>query len=263
MSDVYNMITERFLPTDRLRPFIKTFMIIDSEQGMVNKLLPGTFIVMAFRYKGSVRYAQEHSETCMPPSAVTGLRNSMRLIDYAKETATLLVIFNEGGASALIKEPLHELFGRSVALDNLIHRPIVSELEERLAEAKNNQQRVDIVEEFLLAGLNETVQDRLVAEAVRKIQLVSGSIRIKDLATDLSISQDPFEKRFRRIVGTSPKQFSTIVRLRTLISQYSPTQSLTESAYRAGYFDQAHFIKDFKTFTGQTPHLFFKAGPFW
>lgn len=257
------MITEQFLPTDRLRPFIRTFLIIDSEQGMVNKILPGTSIVMAFRYKGSVRYAEDPGETAMPLSVITGLRNSVRLIDYAKETATLLVIFNEGGAAALFKEPLHELFGSSVALDNLIRHSIVSDLEERLAEAKNNQQRVDIAEQFLLSRLNETVHDRLVAEAVRTIQLASGSIRIKDLATDLSISQDPFEKRFRRIIGTSPKQFSTIVRLRTLIGQYSPGQRLTESAYRAGYFDQAHFIKDFKTFTGQTPHLFFNAGPYW
>ena len=88
-------------------------------------------------------------------------------------------------------------------------------------------------------------------------------MRINDLITGLFISRDPFEKRFRRIVGTTPKQFSTIVRLRTLIEQHLPDQPLTEVAYKAGYFDQAHFIKDFKAFTGEVPHLFFKAGAYW
>jgi len=257
------MKTERFLPVDRLRPFIKTFMIIESEQGMVNKLLPGTSIVMAFRYKGSVNYAEGSGKTPMPTAVITGLRNSLRLVDYAQQTATLLVIFNEGGASALFKESLHELFGLSAALEELIPRRTVSELEERLAEAKSNHQRVTIVEQFLLSRLHETSNDLLVSKAIQQIQLSKGTVRIHELLADLPISQDPFEKRFRRMVGTSPKQFSRIVRLRSVINQYSPAQSLTETAHQAGYFDQAHFIKDFRTFTGQVPHLFFQSGAYW
>ncbi|QDK78328.1 helix-turn-helix domain-containing protein [Spirosoma sp. KCTC 42546] len=257
------MNTERFLPVDRLRPFVKTFMIIESEQGMVNKLLPGTSIVMAFRYKGNVRYAEGTGKAPMPTAVITGLRNSLRLVDYAQQTATLLVIFNEGGASALFKESLHELFGLSAALDELIPRRTVSKLEERLAEANSNQQRVTIVEQFLLSRLHETSTDLLIRKAIQHIQLSKGTVRIHELLADLPISQDPFEKRFRRMVGTSPKQFSRIVRLRSVINQYSPAQSLTETAHQAGYFDQAHFIKDFRTFTGQVPHLFFQSGGYW
>lgn len=257
------MKTERFLPTDRLRPFVKTFMIIESEQGMVNKLLPGTSIVIAFRYKGNVAYKQELDATAMPTAVITGLRNSMRLVDYAQETATLLVIFNEGGAAALFREPLHELFGLSVALDELISRRTVSELEERLAEAKSNRQRVRIVEEFLLSRLQATSTDRLIHQAIQQIQFSKGTVRINELLADLPIGQDPFEKRFRRVVGTTPKQFSKIVRLRAVIDQHASGQRLTETAYQAGYFDQAHFIKDFRTFTGQAPHLFFQSGAYW
>ncbi|GAB4056351.1 helix-turn-helix domain-containing protein [Spirosoma litoris] len=257
------MKTERYLPIERLRPFIKAFLLIESEQGMVNKLLPSTSIVMAFRYKGNVRYAEGVNGGPMPTAVITGLRNTMRVVDYTRETATLLVIFNEGGASALFKEPLHELFGTSATLDELMPRQIVSEVEERLAEAKTNQQRVTIVEQFLVARLQETPTDWLVRQAIQQIQLANGTVRISELLANLPISQDPFEKRFRRIVGTSPKQFSKIVRLRSVINQYASAQSLTEMAYQAGYFDQAHFIKDFRSFTGLTPHLFFQSGAYW
>ena len=257
------MKTERFLPTEQLRPWVKTFLIIDSEEGMVNRILPDTSIVMAFQCKGSVRYIDESTATPLSTSVLTGLRSTLRHIEYTAETTVLLALFQVGGATALLKEPLHDLFDTSVPLDQLLPRWMITETEEKLAEAVTNSQRVAIVEQFLLKRLTNNVEDKLVKEAVRRIQLEKGVTRINDLVTGLAIGQDPFEKRFRRIVGTSPKQFSEIVRLRSLIQQHSSVQSLTETAYLAGYYDQAHFIKTFKHFTGQTPNLFFRTGRFW
>jgi AraC-like DNA-binding protein len=255
------MQIENYIPTDTLKPFIKAFMIIESEDGMVNRVLPDTSIVMAFRYKG-MTFAGTDGKTRLPASAVSGLTKSVRFFDYAKETATLLVEFNEGGATAFSDEPLHELFGLHVSLDNLIPRRKLEDIEEQLAEAKNNSQRISIVERFMLAELKEFRSDQLILDAVQKIKFANGDIRIKDLVTDLSVSPDPFEKRFRQTIGTSPKQFAKTVRLRNLISSYSHTHNLTDAALVAGYFDQAHFIRDFKPFTGQTPGDFFKSPSF-
>ena len=124
-------------------------------------------------------------------------------------------------------------------------------------------QRIAIVERFLLAELKKPAHDGLVLHTIQKIHTANGDIRIKDMLTDLHISRDPFEKRFRRITGTSPKQFAVIVRLRHLIDHYAKAASLTDVAYASGYFDQAHFIKDFRSFTGQTPHAFFKSPLYW
>jgi AraC-like DNA-binding protein len=182
---------------------------------------------------------------------------------YSKEAATLLVAFHEGAAAAFFKEPLHELFGLHIGLDYFIHRSTVAEIEERLAEAKSNLHRIAIVEQFLCSILKKPQLDPLILKAVQAIKLSHGDIRIKDLVAELPISLDTFEKRFKRVIGTSPKQFSTIVRLRGLIENYPQAKSLTDAAVTAGYFDQAHFIKAFKTFTGQTPTAFFNASPYW
>jgi AraC-like DNA-binding protein len=139
----------------------------------------------------------------------------------------------------------------------------VNAIEEELATAGNDNQRILIVERFLLSELKKTTTDLLVSEAIQKIKLSKGDIKIKDLLTELPVSRDAFEKRFRKITGTSPKHFSVIIRIKNLIGNYSETISLTEAAYSAGYFDQAHFIKDFRSFTGQTPHDFFKTPPLW
>ena len=99
--------------------------------------------------------------------------------------------------------------------------------------------------------------------AVQRIQKMNGLLNMKSLAGDVNMSQDAFEKRFRRVIGTSPKQFSSIVRLRNVITHYSPDRTFTDMAYDAGYFDQSHFTKDFKSFTGRTPNEFFKSAVYW
>lgn len=257
------MKLERLLPADILEPFVENYLFIESDQGMENRVLPDTTMAMGFRYKGTISDEIAGIKNNLPHALITGLRKSVRLINYSGQTAMMLVVFKPGGAAAFFKEPLHELFGISVALDTLIGQQKLTELEEQLAEASDNFQRVAVVERFLLSRLYLAKSDLLIQHAIKQIRLTKGTLRIRDLVSTFPISHDPFEKRFRKITGTSPKQFSSIVRLRNLIENYDPTVDLTETALAAGYFDQAHFIKDFRTFTGQTPHEFFRSAILW
>jgi AraC-like DNA-binding protein len=247
---------EFYTPSSILRPFVKAFMIIESDDGMVNQLLPDTSIVMAFRYRGTT-YAETESRIPLSASAVSGLTKSARSVGYSRETAALLVSLNEGGARSFSRVPLHELFGLHVSLDHLFQRRKVDTVVQQLADARENAQRFSIVEQFLISELRETRLDPLIHCAVEQIKLTNGDIRIKDLITSLSISRDAFEKRFSRTIGTSPKQFAKIVRFRNLVKTYPQAKNLTDAALHAGYFDQAHFIKDFTAFTGTTPKVFF------
>lgn len=79
----------------------------------------------------------------------------------------------------------------------------------------------------------------------------------------MGLSQSALERRFRKAVGTSPKQFASISRLQYVSSRYAAGGSLSEIAHDAGYFDQPHFVKDFKAFTGQPPDAFFRTTRLW
>lgn len=85
-------------------------------------------------------------------------------------------------------------------------------------------------------------------------------LSVKELSDNLHVSLDVFEKRFRKTVGTTPKQFADIVRMKALIGQAPANGPLLNSALDAGFFDQSHFIRNFKKFTGQTPKEFFNVG---
>lgn len=103
----------------------------------------------------------------------------------------------------------------------------------------------------------------LVTAAVNSIKQADGNAKIAALAAQLYISRDAFEKRFRTAIGTSPKHFSSILRLRKAIAIYEPGKSLTDVALTAGFYDQAHFIREFRAFTGQSPKQFFNERNFW
>ena len=257
------MKIEKHLPAGILKPFVKTFMIVESENGTESQILPDTSIVLAFRIKGAVAQKSERSKDILPSAMISGLRNSLRVVDYSPNSAMLLVAFREGGANAFFDESLYELFGTGLPLDDLWRRSKIVETEEKLSEAKSNREKIKTIENFLLSQSKANHFDLLIFNAVQKIKTKRGDVNINELLKFFHTSRDPFEKRFRRVTGTSPKQFSQIVRLRSLISSYSPEKKLTDLAAAYGYFDQAHFIKDFKSFTGLAPRQFFNSASYW
>ena len=256
---------EVFLPSAPLRPFVKSYRIIESNKALVNRVLPDTSIAMAFRFKGEIAYVDSAgaAKAKLSVATLSGLRKSNRLIKYAPDTAALIVTFAETGVSAFFEQPLHELFEKSISLDYFFVESDISGIEGRLASAQNNIARIEVIDGFLLSKLRHFKSDQLVTEAIKKIRANNGLVRIKDLANGLAISQDAFEKRFRRTTGATPKQFASIVKLRTLIQRNETSASFLDLALRNGYYDQAHFNKEFKLFTGLTPTKFFRSASFW
>jgi AraC-like DNA-binding protein len=248
------MKINRYQPSFLLKPFVREFLIIESDQATQTQTLPDTALVMSFRYKGKV--------DVIPPGCISGLRKVVRTFNYQQDTGNVLVIFNPGGLHAFCRIPAHEIFGQSISSENVFSCSELQQVSERLANAGNDL-RIQIVEGLLLKKLKHLEQDSVVMVAVDTIQQHYGSIRIKKLAADLHISQDPFEKRFRATIGATPKQYASIIRLQHLIKNYRTSESLTEAAYQAGYFDQSHFIKDFRLFTGKSPKAFFQSSLYW
>ena len=282
------MNIQRYRPTARLTPFVKEFFIIESDGVMDSKILPDTSLVMALRYKGITQRvgdpgvslagdAGARGETLtkvgdvdvassgakVEPGVLTGLRRSHRVMRYSRDTGNILVLFKEGGLVAFSRVPANELFDLTTPAENFFAKAAMRDLLEALAEAGDNETRIHTIEAFLTQQLRGIDPDPLVDEAVRLIKESKGLIKIKDLAHALYISQDPLEKRFRAKVGSTPKQYASIIRLRNIINSWSSYPSLTNASYEAGYFDQSHFIKDFRTFTGESPKDFFRTAQFW
>ncbi|RYU96328.1 response regulator transcription factor [Emticicia agri] len=246
-----------FIPNDALKPYLRLLAISEATQETEYKVLPGTSLVMGFQYRGRLSTLENTALKPLDTAGITGLQDKFRVFKNSKDIGTVLVFFNETGAAYFFREPIHELFGESISLDNFVNKSWLNAIEEKLSEASTHQERINSIEQFLMARLQPIQTDTLVQSAIQQIQLAKGNIRISELAKQLYTSKSPLEKRFRKIVGASPKKFASIVRFNALLKSHSPEKSLTESGYEAGYFDQAHFIHDFKAFTGETPEGYF------
>ena len=254
---------ETHSPTVLLKPFVKAYTIVESQDEIINRILPSTSFALAFRLGGQISYFKDNNKTLLPTAVFSGLKKSVRLIDYAPRSTAIIVLFNETGVSTFFKQPLHELFEQSVSLDNFFPLSEISLIEERLAESGSNASKIAVIEQFLLSKIICHNPDKLVLEAITRIYSLKGNIRMKELANSLYISQDAFEKRFRKITGATPKQFSHIIKMNTVIRQNNLSLSFLDIAFENGFYDQSHFNKDFRIFTGQTPTDFFKSASYW
>ncbi|WP_308992445.1 helix-turn-helix transcriptional regulator [Mariniflexile litorale] len=247
---------ETYFPLEKLKPYVKYFVISENELENKYKVFPSTNLVIGFQYKGQLTSLKNDTENKLASAGITGISDSYKIFKGSKNIGTILVYFTEVGFAHFYSNPVNELFNLSISLDDIFHQSKVNEIEEKLTMATTDEQRIIITEYFLLSQLKDIETDKLIIEAIRLIYLNKGLIRIKELNEKLHISQSPFEKRFRKIVGTTPKKFTSIVRFNNILDSLNKTQSLTEIGYENNFFDQAHFIKNFKQFTGETPENF-------
>lgn len=247
---------DKFIPTDQLKPYIKYFVVSENELENEYKVFPSSGLVIGFQYKGKLATINKNTENQLNSSGITGITDGYKIFKNSAGIGTILIYFTETGFTHFASNPANELFNLSLSLNDVFDRNGVNEVEEKLAAATTDKHRITIIEQFLISQLKNIETDKLIVEAVKLIYQTNGTIRIKELNERLSISQSPFEKRFRKVVGTTAKKFASIIRFNTVLDHLTSSKTLTEICYENNFFDQAHFIKDFKQFTGDTPENF-------
>ncbi len=247
---------DKHSPIDQLKPYIKYFVVSENELESEYKVFPSSGLVIGFQYKGQLVSVKGNHASKLATAGITGITDGYKVFKNSANIGTILVYFTEIGFSHFASHPANELFNLSLSLDDVFDKSSIAEVEDRLTTVNTDALRIKIVEQFLVSQLKDIQTDKLIVEAVKLIHLSHGTIRIKELNEKLFISQSPFEKRFRKVVGTTPKKFASIVRFNSVLDNLSETKTLTEICYENNFFDQAHFIKDFKQFTGDPPENF-------
>lgn len=133
------------------------------------------------------------------------------------------------------------------------------ELEEKMMTAFDNSQRAVIISAFLENRIskNKTLNSPII-DAVNHIIHTNEFVNVRETANYFGLSMRQFERKFKEFAGFSPKLFQRIIRFQSAASKYrSNYPSLTEIGYDCGYYDQSHFIHDFKEFSGYHPKTYF------
>ena len=137
-----------------------------------------------------------------------------------------------------------------------LHEFSAEDLHVQLIEAKNEQERMTLLTSFLLAKFKQAkTRDTLVEESLRFIHTNIGSMHVKYVLDYLNISERQFERRFTQTVGISPHLYIRVKRFNEAIRLIKTRkfERLTDIAYALNFYDQSHFIRDIKAFSGITP----------
>lgn len=146
--------------------------------------------------------------------------------------------------------PLTDIFGKSAQVVN-----------ERIANAETVSEKIQIIQSYLLNLLSQSEPDLILDYCLRQIENSKGLVTVIELEKKTGYSSRWLYEKFMEKVGLSPKSLSSVTRFMQFYeaSAKNPTADFfKENIYRY-FYDQAHFIKDFKRFTGLSPSAFIKT----
>lgn len=161
-----------------------------------------------------------------------------------------------GAATALFRLVMADASDREVPLADLAGPAEARALAGGLREARGTTRRFDVAERWLMARLATSPARRETAvPAVSAILKARGRMPIRDVAIALGWSGRRLERAFERDVGIRPKLYARIVRLNAVLATLDDAERAraVDLALDAGYFDQAHLLRDFRALAGRTP----------
>jgi len=187
----------------------------------------------------------------VPSAFITGSHTASYVSEMPAGQPAVAVHFRPGGAYPFLRIPLIDLENSYVGLED-VWGAAGTELHERLIDAPTPAARFGILESFLLSQPWSSVRRHpAVAAAVDAIE-ANPSIRMADLRDLVGMTTKRLIALFRAEIGLSPKAYARIRRLQASLRLLGSTSGARVAA-EVGYFDQAHFVREFRSFTGMTP----------
>ncbi|MCF8379200.1 MAG: helix-turn-helix transcriptional regulator [Bacteroidales bacterium] len=260
------MITEIYIPTFPLSQFIDHFFYYSgyNPEHSVDRFLPDGEVQIIFDLTDYPKFIYDNDTLKEIQSCqnvwFAGFRTEPITIPSGKESEMLIVQFKKGKAFPFLIEPMQNLTNFVVDAE-LVISPKILKIRERLLEATNPYEKFQLLEKQLLKiYFNKLKENPFVDFAVSTIIGTPKQCSIKTISDKVGYSQKHTIKLFKEHVGVTPKEFLKVIRFQKAIQQIENQISVdwSQIAFDCGFYDQSHFIADFKVFSGFTPSEYIK-----
>lgn len=254
---------QTYEPDKELSSFIKCYWILESsnqEYPQKQTIVPDGCMEMIF-HNGDLykQYTERGKFIVQPRCFVFGQLTRLLEIEPTGVTGIFSVRFLPGGFSPFTNIDLKEMENSAISIKHLFKKD-GEELAHSILQAKSISEKIRLVETFFKSRLSyvDTI-DRIIKSTVETILTANGQITVNELSQYSNINRRQLERKFSSAIGLSPKQLSKTIRLQATLKWLltNPFTSLTALAYQGEYYDQSHFIRDFKELTGLTPKEFY------
>ncbi|MBA5636270.1 AraC family transcriptional regulator [Duganella sp. LX20W] len=257
------------LPIPPLQPYIDRLWGWESAPGetiALPTLLPGAGAELYFHYRRPFRHAgaagDDGAALCSAPHAPAHLL-SLRTVPLAlatmAEVGFIAVRFRSGMLACFTPVPAAELHDRPRDVADVWGAP-GRQCAAGVARADTHAERLTLIQQFLLRQLRPERADPLVEAAVDILYRSHGGVRIEPLADRLHLGRRQLERRVLAWTGQTPAALRRLCRFHHTVRALllAPGAPGLDTALRHGYFDQAHFIHDFRALAHTTPQRFLR-----
>jgi AraC-like DNA-binding protein len=246
---------KKYLPSSRLSPFIKCYYLIegDYKEHVSDIFFADGCIEVVFNV--GLEFYRENEKECW--AKIIGQITKPLIVNAIGKGKSFGIWFYPQTFSLFSNIAIDELNDKAIALDNIFSQDFIDLVGNCLYKDDINNliEGVDSYMINILRPPQNKLKQNIVDHAVTYILRHKENSNISKLVKDCNISNRYLQKIFIEKIGVSPKFFLRTIRFQQVLHYLSNYQinSLTSLSYEAGYYDQSHFIKEFKEFTGLIP----------
>jgi AraC-like DNA-binding protein len=245
-----------FAPSVQLRQLVQCFWSLESDP---NEPTPRDYFLMADSCPEIIFQYNEGFQTYSAQSARIRFQHSIHdKFDVGKKVGFFGVRLYPHAVNQLLNIQANEVVNHVFDFSALFRRE-GEDLADQVYSAGNTPERIARVSDYLTKMASRYKVDP-VKYFVNQVIRCAGSVDIAAMQKESGLSVKQFERRFKAIAGFPPKYFARIARFQSVKDRYSlsQSQSMTSLAYSCNYYDQSHFNREFKEFSGVQPLRYFK-----
>lgn len=241
---------QKIIPIKPLQDYIRHFWVLEDVGDKTFKIIPDGLSGLIFQEKADLFF--DRKQQPLPQLFLYGqttCHSEQRAIGHFKNIGVYL---QPTALKTIFNIDAFELTNRHISIDCLANDPIL----EQLVNAPSVSQKIEIISQFILKRMHHN--DHFSGNANFATKLLQNGKPLKNIQTEMNLSERSLERLIKQFIGISPKLFSRIMRFQSGLHKLRQEAccNLTDIAYQADYFDQSHFIREFKEFTGMNPKKF-------
>lgn len=248
----------RITPDPDLRQFIECYWMMQSDDAepRIEKIIPDGFTELIFNY-GDLYQAKMNGEWHLQSAnLLAGQLRSYFYLQNTGVTASVAVKLKPAALTQLYGIQMDQYLDKIVDLDTFPH-PDLSRLKEVFLPFDTEDRLKQLMDNYFL-NLAQRAASNPIKPALDLIFESNGIVSVAELRLAVECSERQLERLFKKFIGLSPKYYARIIRFNYIFQLLnSGTTSWADLVYQSGYYDQSHFIRNFKAFTGEDPSAYY------
>jgi AraC-like DNA-binding protein len=248
---------ERIRPGPTMAPFVEWYWSVESDDPTprIQKIVPDGYPEFIFHYADPFRIRLNDRWFKQGRALVGGQMLKHFFLENTGATEMFGITFKPAALTHLFQIPMRPLTGKVVDISTLPRT--VSNMLDAVGYCKTMSDRIASAETFLQPFITSAPQQHVVDRSLILQREHAGLIPILPMCASLGITDRHLQRLYNKYVGISPKYYSRIIRFSTIFTQMKEGKlSWADVIHSSGYYDQSHFIRDFKAFTGEDPSGF-------